>query len=140
MNSLDSAAQFILYGSGVYHLIGGITSIGPASWIRYFSEKTYKLDLPEKFSPEYHICVRAVGKFALFTSAISFYTAAFEDSKTKSAILLILAAMFLARAILRVAQRDLLLEAYKLEFKRSLYNVVFNVLLTMFTVYIALNV
>ena len=96
MSFIENSAQFILYGSGVYHLIGGGTSIGPASWIRYFSEKTYNLDLPEKFSPEYHICVRAVGKFALFTSAISFYTAMFEDNKTKAAILFMLAVMFLS--------------------------------------------
>lgn len=125
-------ANALLYLFSIYHILGGIFSLGPQSWTKKFGEKLYSLDFPEQFNPHYQLTVRSLGAFALFTGISTFMVATTAEIKLKSYFLGLYGVLFLGRAILRIAQKDLFLKAYNITFERSLKNVIFNVGLTLF--------
>jgi hypothetical protein len=123
---------FWLFGS--YHLLGGIVCSGPEKWIQHFGRRIYSLDISTEFEPRYHLTIRALGLFALFTAAICFYGAVSADHEQQRFLLWSLAGLTLARALLRITSRDLFLQAYAIDLKRSYVNIVFNLSLAVLTV------
>lgn len=137
---VGSVVSVILYGSALYHLVAGLMAVGPTKWIKYFGQKTYSMRFPDTFNPRYELTVRALGSFALFTSSICFYAAMCSGNELKKFILINLSLLFLVRALLRVIQKDLFLSAYNITFSRSLKNILFNVILAAFTMFIGLSI
>jgi hypothetical protein len=130
-------ADILLYLFATYHILGGIFSLGPQSWTKTFGEKLYSLDFPDKFGPHYQLTVRSLGAFALFTGISTLLVTTTATPKFKSYFLGLYGVLFLGRAILRVAQKDLFKEAYNISFDRSLKNIIFNVGLTLFCWFVA---
>ena len=135
---INVIGKAILVLSSFYHLIAGIMSIGPSKWLVYFGKKTYSLEIAENFEPRYQLTVRALGKFALFTSSILFYIALYSDKKTQQFVLINLGVLFLIRALLRVLQKELFYKAYKIDFNRSLKNIIFNIILGLCTIVVGI--
>lgn len=135
----DQLGNLLLYSFAIYHLLGGIFSLGPQNWTKKFGEKLYSLDFPEQFGIHYQLTVRSLGAFALFTSIASFLVAYIGGNEIRGAFLLLFGGLFLLRAILRIAQKELFLKAYNITFERSLKNITFNCLLTIVSWYIGLT-
>ncbi len=127
--------NLLLLGNAIYHILGGCVSLGPQSWTKMFGQKLYSLEFPDKFDPKYQLTVRSLGAFALFTGVISLLLFLMGHRETKGVFLICLAGLFVLRALLRIFQRDLFLEAYKIDFKRSMKNVIFNFILASFTLW-----
>lgn len=119
----------LLYAFSIYHLFGGIFSLGPQSWTKKFGEKLYSLEFPEQFGPPYQLTVRSLGAFATFTGLSTLLIIKLGDERIKAAFLFLYGILFIGRAILRLVQKDLFLKAYNITFQRSLKNMIFNCLL-----------
>lgn len=119
----------LLFLNGLYHILGGCFSLGPSKWTKTFGQKLYSLNFPEKFDPRYQLTVRSLGAFALFTGVISWVILFQGKTNLKGLYLAALGILFIGRAILRIVQKELFLEAYNMTFERSKKNVIFNVLL-----------
>ena len=130
----------LLFLNGLYHILGGCFSLGPSKWTKTFGQKLYSLNFPEKFDPRYQLTVRSLGAFALFTGVISWIVLLAGGEKLKGFYLLALGGLFIIRAILRVAQKELFLEAYNMTFERSKKNVIFNLILGCATLYLGIRV
>jgi len=130
---INTLGIIILSGSCVYHIIAGLAVLGPHSWTRIFGKKLYDLTFPDQFGPQYDICLKALGIFALTLSAFCFRAAISEDIIYRQFTLQVLAALFFGRAIFRIVRRDLFYKAYKIDLKRSLVNIFFNITLAVLT-------
>ncbi len=127
--------NIILLGTCIYHIIAGLACLGPQSWIILFGKKTYSIMYPDQFGPEYTMCLKAIGLFALTLSAFCLRAYLGDDVEFKAFTLQVLAALFLARALFRILGRDLFFKAYQITFKRSLKNIIFNIVLASVTLY-----
>lgn len=121
----------------LYHFVAGLFTLGPKLWVQSFTKKVYALNIPEKYEPRYEATLKFLGLMAWAVCALSSQALILPDKRLQSFTLLILACLFLGRAILRLALKDTLADAYGLTFKRSLGNIIFNVLLSLFTLTLA---
>lgn len=124
--------KIIILLSAIYHLIAGIFVLGPKSWTIFFSKNTYDLKIPEQYEPRYEICLHFLGLMGIalsFHLFIVFYLGSIEVQKFS---LITLALLFITRALFRIIYKKLIFDAYQLSFKRSLFNIIFNILLGIF--------
>jgi len=131
---------YILVGSFAYHIFAGLAVLGPHSWTRIFGKKLYDLTFPDQFGPQYDICLKALGIFALTLSAFCLRGAIVEDLAYRQFTLQTLAALFFGRALFRIFRKDLFLAAYKIDLKRSLINIIFNLVLASFTLVVSFKI
>ncbi len=127
-------------GSFAYHIFAGLAVLGPHSWTRIFGKKLYDLTFPDQFGPQYDICLKALGIFALTLSAFCLRGAIVEDLAYRQFTLQTLAALFFGRALFRIFRKDLFLAAYKIDLKRSLINIIFNLVLASFTLVVSFKI
>lgn len=121
----------------VYHLVAGAFVLGPKSWIQSFGKNVYALNIPEAYEPRYEVSVKFLGLLAWTVAALASQALIFPDRRLQATTLFIFAVLFFARAVLRIILKKTLDDAYQLNFKRSLGNIVFNLLLSLFTLILA---
>jgi hypothetical protein len=121
----------------VYHFVAGLFAIGPKSWLQFFGKNVYALEIPENYEPRYEVCIRFLGLLAWTVSALTAQALIFPDHRLQCFTLFVLSFLFLSRALLRVILRKVISDAYQLSFERSLGNIVFNLVLCLFTMTLA---
>lgn len=121
----------------LYHLIAGAFVLGPKSWIQAFGKNVYALNIPQAYEPRYEASLKFLGLMAWGVAALASQALIFPDHRLQATTLFIFAGLFLARAVLRILLKKTLDDAYQLSFKRSLGNIIFNLLLSLFTLSIA---
>lgn len=134
---VQNIVTFLLSAFCIYHFVAGSFVLGPHRWIQGFGSKVYRLDIPDKVDPRYFLCLKFLGVMALMVSALTFVITFGEDHVAKVSALVFYAFVFLSRSLLRYAYQKEFVAAYNLEFKRSLKNIVFNIILSLFTLVIA---
>ncbi len=120
-----------------YHVVAGAFVLGPKSWIQAFGKKIYALNIPEYYEPRYEVTVKFLGLLAWTVAALASQALIFPDRRLQAFTLFIFSILFFARAILRIILKKPLADAYQLTFKRSLRNIIFNLLLSLFTLTMA---
>lgn len=120
-----------------YHVIAGAFVLGPKSWIQLFGRKVYALNIPESYEPRYEVSVKFLGLLAWTVAALAAQALIWPDKRLQASTLFIFSVLFIARAALRIVLKKTLDDAYQLSFKRSLGNIAFNILLSLFTLAVA---
>jgi hypothetical protein len=118
---------------GIYHLMAGGFAIGPFHWVQNFGARVYSMEIPTKVDPRYFLCLKFLGLMALMVSLLSFLIAFGGDKWAREAALVFYGLLFLGRALFRYIFQQQIFEAYRLDFKRSLKNIIFNTFLSLFT-------
>lgn len=134
---VQKLVTFMLSAFGVYHFVAGSFVLGPHRWIQGFGSKVYRLDIPDKIDPRYFLCLKFLGLMALMVSALTFIVAFGDDEIARIGALVFYALLFSSRSLLRYAFQDEFVAAYNLEFSRSLKNIIFNIILSIFTLAVA---
>jgi hypothetical protein len=129
--------DFILILTSLYHLVAGIFVLGPKKWTQFFGKKTYRLDIPDLYEPRYEIVLRFLGVMAICLSNLLFLIYYEGSEILKVHVLILLGLLFIGRAILRIFLKQTLYDAYQLDFKRSLVNIIFNIIIGMTTLTVA---
>jgi len=99
--------DIILITFSLYHLIAGLSALGPKSWIRRFSSTIYSLKIEN--NPSLAVALKAISLFALCTSAVFAVVFFKASNEIKVYFVIIAAALTLMRALLRfICQKDLI--------------------------------
>lgn len=134
---ISNAVSILLVLTCLYHFLAGLFVLGPKSWLRVFGKKVYSLSIPENYEPRYEVCVKFLGLLAWTVAALILPALIWPDKRLQTYILFILAFLFLGRAVLRIILKETIADAYQLTFKRSLGNIIFNIILSLFTMLLA---
>ena len=134
---ISTAVNILLFLIFLYHFVAGLFVLGPKSWLLLFGKKVYALNIPVNYEPRYEITIKFLGLMALAVSGLTAEAILMPDKRLQTFTLFILAFLFLGRAILRIALRKELADAYQLSFKRSLGNIIFNITLSFLTMILA---
>lgn len=129
--------QLSLILFGVYHSIAGGFMLTPHHWIQKFGNKLYRLDIPSNIDVRYFICLKFLGLMALMVGCLSFLISYGGSKQIQEMALVFYAILFLVRAVFRALYKKEFYEAYKLDFKRSKKNIIFNVVLSSLTLTLA---
>lgn len=121
----------------LYHFLAGLFTLGPKSWVQSFTKKVYALNIPENYEPRYEATLKFLGLMAWAVSALTLQALIWPDKRLQAFTLTTLAGLFMGRVCLRILLKKTLADAYGLTFKRSLSNIIFNVLLSLFTLTLA---
>jgi hypothetical protein len=134
---ISTAVNILLILICLYHFVAGLFVIGPKSWLLIFGKKVYALNIPENYEPRYEVSLKFLGLMAWTVSALTAQAILWPDKRLQTFTLFTLAFLILGRALMRFAMKDTLSDAYQLTFKRSLGNIIFNLILSMFTMFLA---
>lgn len=137
MSMTEQIVNILLVLICAYHVIAGAFVLGPKSWIQAFGKKVYALNIPEEYEPRYEVSVKFLGLLAWTVAALAAQALIWPDRRLQASTLFIFAILFLARATLRILLKKTLDDAYNLNFRRSLGNIIFNLLLSLFTLTMA---
>jgi hypothetical protein len=113
----------------LYHLIAGIFVLGPKSWTQFFANNTYHLEIPNQYEPRYEVTLRFLGSMAIALSLLLVSILFLGSPLLKTFVLAILGLLFYGRAFLRIYLKQTIIDAYQLSFKKSLTNIIFNILI-----------
>jgi hypothetical protein len=122
--------DFVIWGSALYHLGMGTLSMIELRTLRKVVRGLYALETPETIDPRFEYGIRPLGIFALGLSAFCFRAVLVLDDGFSRFLTEVLIFTFLARAAARLLYRELFTRAFGTPFRRSLKNIVFNVLLS----------
>jgi len=125
-----------LFIFGFYHFVAGIFAIGPHRWLQSFGRQVYHLDIPTVVDPRYFVCLKFLGLMALMVAALSFIVAYGSNKAARELSMLSFGMLFLSRSFFRWIFKKEFFDAYQLEFKRSLWNIIFNSLVALFSIVI----
>lgn len=137
MSMTEQIVNILLVLICAYHFIAGAFVLGPKSWIQVFGKKVYALSIPEEYEPRYEVSVKFLGLLAWTVAALAAQSLVWPDRRLQAMTLFIFSVLFFARAVLRIVLKKEIVDAYKLDFKRSLGNIIFNLLLSLFTLTMA---
>lgn len=134
---ISNAVNILLVLICLYHFVAGLFVLGPKSWLQLFGKKVYALNIPVKYEPRYEVCIKFLGLMAWTVAALTAQALIWPDKRLQTFTLFTLAFLFLGRAIMRVIMKNVLEDAYQLSFNRSLGNIVFNIMLSLVTMFLA---
>lgn len=123
-----------------YHLAVGLPAILSLSLTRKIARKLYRLDLPENMDPRYEYALKALGFYALTIAAISVGPLLHPDPAVEAFLLAALAGLLILRALGRFFYRDLLYRAFAITWRRSRWNVFFNLIVAGLMIALALQI
>lgn len=130
--SLNTLGSVILWGSGIYHLVVGVLSMLSTKLMRKLAGVLYALKIPENLDPRYEYIWKPLGAFAVWVAVFCFrgvWGAQSNDTQYQRFLVWALAGLYVARALQRWVYRDLFFRAFGVPFKRSLFNIAFNLAL-----------
>ncbi len=134
---IENVTTLLLVLICAYHAVAGAFVLGPKSWIQLFGKKVYALNIPESYEPRYEVSVKFLGLLAWTVAALASQALIWPDRRLQACTLFIFSVLFFARAVLRILLKKTLDDAYQLNFKRSMGNISFNILLSLFTLTMA---
>lgn len=120
-------AQIIVGGSAVYHILMGIACWLGVERVNKLTSFFYKVNLPSGDSMDY--AIKPIGAFAVWTGFIC-AVAWWRGGEFFYFVSIGLIGLFLARGFFRWFHQDLFLKNYGVDWKRSRWNVLFNILLS----------